>query len=110
ALEDLELGGARIARGQRVWLTMASANRDGAAFDRPDDFDVARPAPKHLGFGFGAHFCVGAALGRIEAEVALETLFRRTAALHPLAGPPPRLANFTIRGFAAYPVDVSWAG
>jgi cytochrome P450 family 144 len=69
---DTTLGGVDIASGSTVLLLFAAGNRDPAQFDRPDEIDLARDSPKrHLAFGHGIHFCVGAALARIEAALAL---------------------------------------
>ncbi len=107
ALDDLELAAARLARGDRVWMAMGSANRDASAFDRPDAFDPGRAgASRHLSFGHGAHYCVGAALGRVEAEAALRALFTRAPRLARVGATPERLHNFTVRGFERYPVQV----
>ena len=81
ALEEMEVGGATIAAGEFSMLLLASANRDPDAFDDPDTFDVARTENNHLGFGFGIHHCLGAPLARLEAQIALPTLFRRARRL-----------------------------
>jgi len=74
-----ELGGVALEPGDRLLLLWASANRDEARFERPDEIDLARRHPRdHLGFGRGIHFCVGAALARLEARVILEELLART--------------------------------
>jgi cytochrome P450 len=104
-VEPVEIAGVPIDRGQRVWLALGSANRDESVFERAGEFDATRPtAAKHMSFGFGPHYCVGAALGRIEAEIALKTLFERAPRLARRGPVPERLANFTIRGFEHYPV------
>jgi cytochrome P450 len=77
AAADVELGGERIARGDLVIAVVGSANRDAAQFPGPDALDFRRDAGKHLGFGRGPHFCLGAPLARLETQIALETLFRR---------------------------------
>lgn len=74
ATEDVEVGGTTIPKGATVAPLFASANRDEAAFPEPDRFDVNRNPKDHLAFGHGVHFCLGAALARLEARVALETL------------------------------------
>ncbi len=71
AATDLELRGRRIARGDRVFLMLNAANRDPDAFDEPDRFDITRRAGRHIAFGFGIHFCIGAPLARLEATLAL---------------------------------------
>jgi cytochrome P450 len=77
ALEDFELRGNTIRRGQIVQLSIASANRDEAEFPDPDRFDVTKKPGKVLSFGHGPHGCLGAPLAMEEAQIALETLFRR---------------------------------
>ena len=77
ALEDVEVGGYRIARGRVIVLWLAAGNRDGDHFAEPDRFDVTRSERQHLAFGAGAHFCLGAPLARLQSEIALGTLARR---------------------------------
>src|SRR6202167_5229217 len=79
ALEDIEdLGGKRIPKGESVLCLLGSANRDPAVYhDRPERLDVARANVRPLSFGGGIHFCLGAQLARIEAEIAISTLLRR---------------------------------
>jgi cytochrome P450 len=79
ALEDIEdLGGKRIAKGEAVLCLLGSANHDPAVYpDHPERLDITRPNVKPLSFGGGIHFCLGAQLARIEAEIAISTLLRR---------------------------------
>ena len=77
AAEDTDLGGFTIRRGEPIVPLLISANRDPRAFDNPDDLDITRPPSKHLGFGFGVHYCVGAPLARMEGAIAINTLLRR---------------------------------
>jgi cytochrome P450 len=77
AVADSELGGARIATGDRVFALLAAANRDPAAFDDPTTLDLTRRPNKHLAFSSGAHFCLGAPLARLEAQIALGELVTR---------------------------------
>ncbi|MFI5688146.1 cytochrome P450 [Streptomyces sp. NPDC051636] len=105
ALEDLTIGGAAIPAGGRVWIALISANRDEALFDNPDDFNPHR-APAHLSFGHGAHYCLGAPLARLEAEITLTTLVRRRTGLA-LATQPEELTwwpSFHKRGLRSLPV------
>lgn len=89
ATRDLTLGGADIARGDLVVVSIAGANRDPAVFADPDVFDPARPnARTHLAFALGPHFCLGARLARAEAEIAVRTLFARLPNLRPAPGHP----------------------
>ena len=78
ALRDSELRGQKIREGDRLLLLYPSANRDAAAFERPDEFDVTRSPNRHVAFGgFGTHHCLGASLARLELRVLLEELLRR---------------------------------
>jgi cytochrome P450 family 109 len=81
AAEDVEIGGVRIPAGGMVMPWMASANRDAAQFPDPTRFDVAREPNRHLGFGHGIHFCVGAPLTRLEAAVALPMMLEQLKGL-----------------------------
>ena len=75
--EDTEVGGQLLRRGELVIAVLGSANRDAAQFPDADALDVTRAANKHVGFGRGPHYCLGAPLARLETEIALDTLFRR---------------------------------
>jgi cytochrome P450 len=91
--EPVELHGVDIAADAKVIYLMGAANRDAEIFDRPDEFVIDRPivdARRHLAFGWGIHFCLGAHLARLTARVALETLVARLPSLA-LAGPTERL-------------------
>ncbi len=107
AREDVELRGRRIRAGDLVMAFNGAANRDPERFPDPDRLDLARGDSGHLSFGHGIHFCVGAALTRIEAPIALNALLRRF--------PRPRLArdeqirwrpNITFRGLKALPLHL----
>ena len=85
-----ELGGAELAPGDRLMLLWASANRDPAHFADPDALRLDRRHSKqHLGFGRGAHFCIGAPLARLEARVMMEELLAGTRQIALRAGDPP---------------------
>ncbi len=109
ALEDIEdLGGKRIPKGDSVLCLLGSANRDPAAYpDRPDRLDITRPNVRPLSFGGGIHFCIGAQLARIEAEIAIATLLRRLPDLK-LDNPdnPEWRPTFVLRGLKTLPA--SW--
>jgi len=77
ALEDVEYGGVPIAKGALILCGIGAANRDPALFPEPDRFDIARRDNHHLSFGFGAHFCLGAPLARLEGEIAFRALLER---------------------------------
>ena len=77
AAEDIELRGRRIRKGQAVALLYTGANRDPEQFPDPDRLDVGRQPNKHLAFGWGIHFCLGAPLARVETQIAIKTLLSR---------------------------------
>ena len=77
AAADLEMAGKTIREGQRVFAFMNSANRDPEAFDDPERFDIGRAQNPHITFGHGIHFCLGAPLARLEAEIAVTRLAER---------------------------------
>jgi len=97
AAEDLEIGGKRIRRHERVFLMLAAANRDPRAFDDPDALHLDRMPNAHLTFGYGIHFCVGAPLARLEGQLALPRLLERFPRLE-LAAPPQWMDSLVIRG------------
>ena len=100
ATQNQLIGDVEIAAGQQVLVVIAAANRDPAVFDEPDQFRVGRgPAP--LAFGYGAHYCLGAALARLEITVALHKLLRRGPVL---AGPVAWRDNRAIRGPLSVPI------
>jgi cytochrome P450 len=107
ARTPLEIGGQAIAAGQRVFLMLGSANRDPAVFNAPDELDLTRADNKHLAFGWGIHYCVGAALGRLEAEVVFTRLAASFATLRLDGETPPHLENVTVRGFQRLPLIVT---
>jgi len=77
ATRDLEFAGGKLREGENIGLLLGSANRDEGVFEDADRFDLRRNASAHLAFGFGSHFCLGAALARLEARTALEALLSR---------------------------------
>jgi cytochrome P450 family 142 subfamily A polypeptide 1 len=107
ATEDVELAGRRLRAGDRLLLLYPSANRDERVFERPFEFDVARDPNPHVAFGFGAHFCLGASLARLELRVAFEEILAGLPDLAlvsdaPLAATP---SNF-IRGIPSMEVEI----
>jgi cytochrome P450 len=104
AHEDLEVGGARLRRDSGVLVLLGAANRDPAAHPDPDRFDLHREqAVPHLAFSGGVHYCLGAPLARLEAEVALRLLAERVPGLRPAGRPVPRVAT-VLRGPLSLPV------
>ena len=77
ALEDLQIGNKQIANGDRISLTLGAANRDPERFSDPDRFNIERTDGRHIGFGFGIHFCLGAALARMEGQAAIGSVVSR---------------------------------
>jgi cholest-4-en-3-one 26-monooxygenase len=104
AVRDTELGGQRIAEGDKVVVFYASANRDESVFADPTAFDVGRDPNPHIGFGGGGpHFCLGSHLARLELRVLFETLLERLPEIGP-AGEARRLRSNFINGIKEMPV------
>ena len=104
---DTEIAGRRLVTGDQVVMLYGSANRDERVFGRSaEDLDVTRDPNPHLAFGFGEHFCLGAALARLDGQVLFEELADRFANWT-LAGPPERLRSTMIRGIKRLPVILS---
>ena len=103
ALEDVELAGHRIERGQVVLLLLGAANRDPGVFPDPDRLDLTRAPERHLAFGLGIHYCLGAPLARLEGQIALTKLFQREVSL---AGEVSYRDNLILRGLATLPVTI----
>ena len=109
AREDVSISGVRIPRGSLVYAVIASANRDERQFDQPDLLDLSRQPNKHLAFGLGVHYCLGAPLARLEGQIAILALLRRLPGLR-LAAPPESLRwrrGLVLRGLEALPVEYS---
>lgn len=103
ATEDYTLHGVTIPAGDSVLLSYPSANRDEDVFTDPFTFDVARDPNRHLAFGFGVHYCLGAALARLETQAFFAELLPRLRAIHP-AGPPQRTATTFVGGLKRLPI------
>ncbi|GAB4189741.1 MAG: cytochrome P450 [Roseiflexaceae bacterium] len=86
--EPMQIDSVTIQPGQSMLLHVGAANRDPEQFPDPERFDINRPEPRHVGFGHGAHYCIGSALARLEGQVALEVLLRRLPNLRLGATPP----------------------
>ena len=75
--QNAEMGGKQLRQGELAFQMLNAANRDPAYFDDPDRFDIRRQKNRHIAFGFGIHFCVGALLARTEGQIVLSTLIAR---------------------------------
>jgi cytochrome P450 len=103
ATSETSLGDQRVAVGDKVTLWYGSANRDDAMFAEPDRFDVGRAPNDHVAFGYGAHFCLGAQLARLELRVIFSELFERLPDMR-LAGEARRLRSNIFTGLERLPV------
>ncbi|MBI2706436.1 MAG: cytochrome P450 [Actinobacteria bacterium] len=106
ATEDLEIGGHQFGKGDQVIVYLSAANRDPLRFDRPDDLDVARPDNQHLTFSHGIHYCLGAALARVEGQVAISTLVQRFPDMQLVTEQPTYRDHFVLRGLRELRVAV----
>jgi cytochrome P450 len=104
--KDTEFLGVRLKEGQLVAVLTGAANRDPRRFAEPDRFDPARPDNQPISFGAGAHYCLGAALARTEAQLALPMVMDRFPQLA-LGSDPVRTDQFILRGYKSLPVTVS---
>jgi cytochrome P450 len=103
---DVELGGKSIRKRQAVIAVMAAGNRDPERFPEPDVLDIARKSNQHLAFGWAAHFCFGAALARLEGQIAFNAILRRLPELRLNAqGPLVWRHNLGLRGLTSLPVE-----
>ncbi|HXR16850.1 MAG TPA: cytochrome P450 [Terriglobales bacterium] len=107
AQDDVELGGKLIRKRQAVYAVMGAANRDPVRFPDPDRLDIRRADNRHVAFGFGAHFCFGAPLARMEGQVAFATILRRLKNLQLKPGPISWRNNLGLRGLNALPLSFS---
>jgi cytochrome P450 PksS len=104
--EDLTLHGVEMKKGEMVLPAIASANRDESQFPNPDTLDIGRQPNRHLAFGLGIHFCIGAPLARLEGQIAIAALVERLADLR-LAVDPKSLRwrpGLILRGLKNLPV------
>ena len=104
ALEGVEIGGQRIQAGDSVTAFLGAANRDPAQFADPDRLDIARADNHHLAFGGGIHYCVGAPLARLEAQIAIDSLLRRLPGLRLQTDAPAWRQTAVLRGLQALPL------
>lgn len=106
ATEDVEVAGTCIAAGEKVAALLGAANRDPAAFEEPDRFDVARADNPHVAFGAGVHFCLGAPLARMELVESVGALWARHPGLA-LTGDPVSRGTFVLRGYESVTVTAT---
>jgi cytochrome P450 len=106
APQDMQMGGKTIRKRQAVIAVMGAANRDPERFPDPDRLDLARQDNRHLAFAWGAHFCFGAPLARLEGEIALETMLRRMPGMSLEPSPVTWRENLGFRGLTALPVRI----
>ena len=104
AKEDVTIDGKQIGKGQLVLAFLGAANRDPSHFPDPDGFDIERSPNRHISFGVGVHFCLGASLARLEASIAINTILSRMPDLS-LATETLEWENHLLRGLKALPVS-----
>lgn len=104
--QDTKLADVELPAGSLMHVSLSAANRDPARFRDPDRFDVTRPDNRHLSFGFGAHFCLGASIARMEGRVAFETLLSRFASIEWDGGEPRWAGDTALRTLERFPIRV----
>ena len=109
APDDIEMGGKQIRKDQAVMAVRAAANRDPDRFPDPDRLDITRQDNRHVAFGWGAHFCFGAPLARIEAQIAFEEMLRMFPKWSLKPGPLVWRTNLGLRGLTSLPINFSTA-
>jgi pimeloyl-[acyl-carrier protein] synthase len=102
--EDVVINGHTIAKGEMVMPFIGAADRDPAQFPDPDRLDIGRADNRHIAFGWGIHFCLGAPLARVEGQIAINTLVRRLPKLALATESPEFRQSLTLRGLASLPV------
>lgn len=109
ALETMELGGVTVNRGDMLFVSLGSANHDETVFTDPTELNIARDLSRHIAFGQGIHFCLGAPLARLEGEIAFTTLLQRMPNLR-ISVPRDSITwrgSVNLRGLTALPVAFS---
>jgi len=102
--DDVTIGGRTIRRGDMVMPFIGAADRDPAQFADPDRLDLGRADNRHIAFGWGIHFCLGAPLARVEGQIAIDTLVRRLPRLALVAEHAEYRQSLTLRGLKTLPV------
>ena len=105
--KPVEIGGHKIGAGERITLIWASANRDEAVFDQPDEFRLDRDPSQNLLYGRGIHVCPGAQLARLELRVIMEELLKSTSGITLVPGCQPTIAHYPGSGFSELPVQLA---
>ena len=103
-LEDVDIGGRHIAKGQGIILLLGAANHDPEVFSAPEQLDLTRRETTNLSFGRGLHHCLGALLARAEARLAFAGLLERFSDMRLLTEHPPFKDNVVLRGLRALPI------
>ncbi len=109
ATEDVAVAGGTVRAGEQIVLLYAAANRDPAHFHEPEQLDLTRYPNRHLAFGFGTHFCLGASLARLEIRIFLEELARRVRGLR-LVGPVEEMPNAFVYGLRSAHLELDFVG
>ena len=104
ALADINIAGKEIKQGQMVCFSFAAGNRDPEQFEAPKQLDITRKPNRHLAFGNGLHYCVGAALARLEGQIAVNTILNRLPGLQLATEQLEWHRNFTLRGLKSLPI------
>ncbi len=107
ATADIDVSGVTFKKGQLAILLLAAANRDPAQFTDPDRFDIGREDNRHLAFGMGIHFCVGAPLARVEGQIALDAFAQRFNDPQLMLETPKYKENLVLRGLESLPIRFS---
>ncbi len=103
-MEEVTMRGVTIPNGSSLYLLVGAANRDPEKFPDPEKLDINRPLTRSLGFGYGIHYCIGAALARMESQVTFETIIRRLPDMHMTVDRPEFRPNYSLRGLTSLPV------
>jgi cytochrome P450 family 142 subfamily A polypeptide 1 len=107
ATEDVSIGGGTVRAGQQIVLLYSAANRDPAHFHEPERLDLTRYPNRHLAFGFGTHFCLGASLARLEIRIFLEELAKRVRSLR-VVGPVEEMPNAFVYGLRSARMELDF--
>src|SRR5579883_1931174 len=103
--QEVTIRGVTIPENNSIYLLVGAANRDPEKFPDPEKLDINRPPGRSLGFGYGIHYCIGAALARLESQVAFDTIVRRLQDLKMTVEKPEFRPNYSLRGLLSLPVE-----